>query len=221
MTNKPRYGDLKHKIKENFEFVQTSVQKALIKSAAMQFSKLPFSEHMHSPIIDVIAYLLINERIELSQEIGQLHEKDREKYLKIIDTLEEIGLIQRTNNYLLPDNALIEIEHQNETLYSQLSNALAFYFSHGYENIQSVHQVVGPHLTISGYIYQQSIEYDDLTPVKYEEIRRIVHLIYRQDLKQIKIPRYLIQLNKVKLIELESKHGEDTWLPNVDVYSEP
>ena len=123
-------------------------------------------------------------------------------------------------NYLTPNNILIEIEQRSDDLRSQLSNALAYYFEQGYDNIQSIHQVVGPHLTISGYIYQQSIEYDDLTPVKYDEIRRMVHLMYAQDIKLIKIPRYLIQLNNVSLLKMETQRGEDTWLPDKDVFDQ-
>jgi hypothetical protein len=218
ITSKPTYWDLRTGIKDNLEYVKNTVQQALIKAGAKQFSKSPFSEHMHTPIIDIIAYVLMNNKLQISEEIGRLAEIDREKYIAIINTLVKMGLLDWTGDILSPGNMLVQIEGQSDDLPTKLSDSLAFFFAEGYEDIQSIHQVLGPHLTISGFIFQQSIEYDDLTPISTGQIEEVIQLSYRQEVKRIKTPRYLIQLNKVGIIEQKTINHEEVWLPNEEIF---
>jgi hypothetical protein len=221
IIDKPRDSDVKYMIQENLKFVRTNVEKALIKTAANKFSILPFSEHMYSPIIDVIANLLVNDKMDISQDIGQLREKEREKYTDIIKNLTSIGLIKQEDGYLEPDNAFVELERGEPDLHKQLSKILAYYFTQYYDDLEGIHRIVGPHLTIAGFIYQQSIEYGAITPVRYDEIRRLIIRSYRdEELKLIKIPRYLIQLNNVDIIKMKPLNGEDTWEVNSDIFED-
>jgi hypothetical protein len=218
ILGKPWYREVKSRIQSNLNYIQDNVQMALIKSAANKFSKLAFSEHMYSPIIDIISNLLLNDEMDITNEIGAISEKDRERYLKIISSLSEVGLIEQVGNKLKPNNILIGFEMASNDLHEQLSNALAHYLEKEYTDIPNIHQVVGGHLTIAGYIYQQSIEYDDITPINYDEIQRKVRSVYRQEIKQVKIPRYLIQLNHVDLIDVLNTHGEDFYQPTEAIF---
>jgi len=217
IVDKPRSWDIKSEIKGKLDFVQLTVQKALVKTGAQNFSKLPFSEHMHTPIEDIISFLLLKDKIDLETELSILSEEEKEKYLKNIDLLITTGLIRKNDNFVLPDNAFVEIERSSDNISSKLSKALSYFFAQGYDNISSIQQVLGPYLTISGYIYGQSIEYDDIIPVEYSEIQALIQQSYGQSIKQMKIPRYLIQLNEVGLLDQSSCRGEDMWLPKTDI----
>ena len=217
LLHKPRYWDVRREIEQQLNLVQVTVQKALVKTGADRFSKLPFSEHMHTPVADIIAYLLITDPLDFTQEFSLLYDRAREKYNNIVETLTSMDLVRRSADLLIPGNVLVEIERKEEDLHLKLSDALAYFFVQGYQNIQSVHQVLGPHLTISGYIYQQSVEYDDLIPLEFNEIEKAVRFSYGTPLKQLKLPRYLIQLEEIGVIEATSIKGEDVWTPEQDL----
>lgn len=220
VIDKPRYYDLRDEINSRLDLIQISVQKALVKVGANRFSKLPFSEHMHTPIQDIIAYLLINDTLNLKEEIAPLSEHDQDKYLKNVDLLIKTGLVRKNENLLIPDNALIEIEQSEVNVSFKLSKALSYFFAQGYENIQSIQQVLGPYLIISGFIYEQSIEYDELIEVDYREIQAVLQRYYGQLVKIFKLPRYLIQLIEVGLIEQDIIRGENVWGPTQDILLE-
>jgi hypothetical protein len=130
------------------------------------------------------------------------------------------GLIRKNGNFIVPDNALIEIERSTGDISSKMNNALSYFFAQGYENISSIQQVLGPYLTIAGYIFGQSIEFDDLIPIEYQEIQNLIQQNYGQLIKQMKIPRYLIQLNEVGLIDQSVINGEDVWVPQQNILHE-
>ena len=219
IIDKPRYYDLRNDICKNLDMIQMNVQKALVKVGANMFSHLPFSEHMHTPIQDIISYLLIHDTLNIRNEIDQLTGQEKEKYLKNIDLLTDTGLVRRNEDLLIPDNALIEIEQSEDDISKKLSKALAYFFAQGYENINSIQQVLGPYLLISGYIYEQSVEYDDFISVPYSEIQLIFQRFYGQLIKYFKIPRYLIQLIDVGLIDKKIVNGEYNWLPKESILS--
>jgi hypothetical protein len=62
---------------------------------------------------------------------------------------------------------------------------MAFFFEKGYTFIESINQVLGPHLTIAGFCYENALEYGDLVPINYETIDRMIVGIYRQEMKNL------------------------------------
>lgn len=218
IIEKPRYHEIRNEIKSNLDFIRINVQKALIIAGSEQFAKLPFSEHMHSPIIDIISYLLINDKMEFSPENLTINKTEFERYLKLINFLVDIDLLKIEDDIIVPGNIFIEIESQFDDISDQLAKAMAYYFIKGYNDIPSIHQVLGPHLTIAGFVYQQSIEYDETVPVRYNEISSLIQLIYGKDIMQIKIPRYLIQLEGVGLVINKLQNKEQVWYPNEDIF---
>ncbi|MBI5803547.1 hypothetical protein HY448_02580, partial [Candidatus Pacearchaeota archaeon] len=218
ILDKPRYYDLRAKITSKLEFIRINVQKALVKVAANKFSKLPFSEHMHTPIQDIIAYLLVNDKLDISEQLENLLEQDREKYMKTVEQLIEVGLVRRNGNLLIPDNDLIEIEQVGKDVSDKLSKSLSYFFATGYENIRSIQQVLGPYLIIASFIYEQSIEYGESVGVSYDDIAETIRSNYGSQLvKQFKLPRYIVQLIDVGLIKQDSQGGNNLWLPSEDV----
>ena len=82
-VEKPNYYTVRSEINERLDFIKTNVEKALVKVGADKFSKLPLSEHMHTPIEDIISYLLINDSIDLNTEFSNLSNDILEKYKKM------------------------------------------------------------------------------------------------------------------------------------------
>jgi hypothetical protein len=220
ITEKPRYYDLRGEIIKKIDLIHTTVQKALVKTGANKFSKLPLSEHMHTPIEDIVSILLIKDKIDLTRDFSGISSEDFEKYLKNIEMLTRVGLVRRNENLIIPDNALIEIEQSVEEVAIKLSKALAYFFFVGYEYIESIKQVLGPHLTISGYIYEKSLEYGEITEVGYGEIIENIQFAHTQPLKMVKLPRYLIQLSEVGLIDTTVLKGENFWTPREDIFTD-
>ncbi|MDP2767517.1 MAG: hypothetical protein Q8O41_08735 [Candidatus Methanoperedens sp.] len=215
---RPRYYEVSNIIKENLEKVRITVEMALVKVGANRFAQLPFPAHIHSPIVDILSWLLINDKIDMAKDLSLIGVDDKDKYVQNINLLESTGLIRKSENLILPDNNLIEIETRYQTLPEKLSSSLAFFFEKGYTFIDSIKQVLGPHLTITGFCYEKSLEYGDLIPISYETIDRIVADVYRQEVKRIKLPRYLIQLETVGLLEEKIKHGKVVWSGTEEIF---
>jgi len=215
---RPRYYDMSNVIRENLRKVRTTVEMALVKVGASRFAQLPFPEHMHTPIADILSWLLIKDRIDLSKDLFLIGVDGSDKYIQNINLLESVGLVRKSGNLILPDNNLIEIETRCTTLPEKISNSMAFFFEKGYTFIESINQVLGPHLTIAGFCYENALEYGDLVPINYETIDRMIVGIYRQEMKKFKLPRYLIQLESVGLLEETNISGKVVWKGNEDIF---
>jgi len=220
VLEKPTYYDVQSEIQEKLSEVRERVEEALVKAGSSRFAKLPFPEHMHTPIIDILSWVLTNDKIEIDIHIDILAEKDKEKYLKNIQNLKQLGLVKKEGNIILPDNNLIEIERKYDNLPNKVSNALAFYFERGHEFIESIREVLGPHLTISSYCYKEALEYGEIKSVTYDSIENIISRNYPGQLKKIKLPRYLMQLESVNLLDQVERSGEKVWIGKEDVFKQ-
>jgi len=58
-VNRTRIHDIKSNIRQQKRVVEEAVQKALVRSSARKFSKLPFPELRYTPILDILSQLLI------------------------------------------------------------------------------------------------------------------------------------------------------------------
>jgi hypothetical protein len=214
----PRFYELQSRINTNIEKVKTVVEKALVKVGSKKFSILPLAEHMHTPILDIISWILLNDKLELPRELSSIGEFDKTKYLQNIDILEKTGLLRKEGNLILPGNPMIEIETKGTDTPTKLFHALSYFFEKGYDYIDSIRQVLGPHLTLSGYCYEQSLEYGEIVPINYETISSVFFDVYRQQYKMLKLPRYLIQLQSVGLLEEKTIHSQRVWLCNQEIF---
>jgi len=215
---RPRYYDVSNAIKEKLDTVKTTVEMALVKVGANRFAKLPFPEHMHTPIVDILSWILINDKMDVSEDLSLIGIVDRDKYIQNIHLLESMGLIRKSGDIILPANNLVEIDTKYKTFPEKISGSIAFFFEKGYTFIESIKQVLGPHLTITGFCYEKSLEYGDTTPINYETIDRMIVDIYRQEVKRFKLPRYLIQLESVGLLEESTISGKIVWKGKEDIF---
>ena len=218
IIDKPTFYDITHKINENLNFVHRTVQKALVKVGANKFAELPFSSHMHSPMLDILSWILVNDRIDLSIDFEQINEDERNKYYQNIELLIKYGLLEMEGDILIPGNYLIEIESKDNHYHEKLSKALSFFFEQGYEEIESIFQVIGPHLTISSICYEQSFEFGSVIPLNYFEIESAFMKTYKAEIKRIKLPRYLVQLEAVDILESKTIAGTVTWSANNNLF---
>jgi hypothetical protein len=219
IVDKPTFYQVQHKISENLTLVQKTVQKALVKVGANYFAELPFPSHMHTPLLDVLSWLLVNDRIDVSVDFEQINEEERKKYQQNIDILMKYGLVEIEGNIITPGNYLIEIESRGKNYHERLSKALSFFFERGYEEIDSIYQVVGPYLTLSSICYERSFEYGGVLPQDYFEIESIFMETYRAEIKRIKLPRYLVQLEAVNILESKTIGGKISWSANENLFN--
>ena len=81
LVYRPEYYEISNAINGNLGGVRTTVEMALVKVAANRFVKLPFSEHTHTPIVDILSWILINDTIEISKDVSSIAIDDKEKYI--------------------------------------------------------------------------------------------------------------------------------------------
>ena len=218
MIDRSSYYDVRSAIQEQLDNVRTTVEMALVKVGANRFAHLPFPEHMHTPIVDVLSWVLINDRIDVLEDLSVIRDVDREKYVQHINLLESTGLVRRSGNLIIPDNNLVEIERKYKKLSEKILNAMAFFFEKGYTSIDSIKQVLGPHLTITGFCYEIALEYGEVRHIDYTSIEQMIYQRYRQDVKRIKLPRYLIQLESVGLLEETKVSGKSVWRGKENIF---
>ncbi len=220
IIEKPRYYDVANTLSEALKIIRTSVEKALVKVAASKFSKLPFGEHMHTPILDILSQLLTNESFNIEEEFD--NESDKSRYIEYINSLINCGLVRTVDNIVLPGNSLVEIEkiytEKNKSTPDKLHAALSLFFERGFDKIASIRAVLGPYLDITGTCYQEAVEYDSIIPISYKTFVSSILEDYRyQPIKKTKVARYLIQLEEVGLLQEVIKNGETLWKPEESI----
>ena len=218
IVDMPRYYDVRNTIRNFIQQIATVVDKALVKVGADRFSRLPFPTHMHSPVVDVLSWVLTNNELNTEEVLQSASDDERDKYIQHIQSLENVGLVRVTESLIEPADLLIEIESRSPSLQRNLSDALTVFFQEGYDMIESIRQVLGPHLVISSFCYQSSLEYGDLVGLTYGVIEKNMMERYRQE-KRIKIPRYLAQLESIEMLRGDVRKGEPVWFGTEDVFS--
>lgn len=224
IIDKPTFFEVRAAIQNNLNIIHETVAKALVKIGAREFSQIAYAAHMHTPFTDVLANLLLKDHIEVSEHISVLPEDQQTKYLSNIDLLEKLGLVEKNDSRILPGPLLIEVEsmgqRENKKPDDILSDALKVFFERGYNHLDSVHQVLGPHLNLSSYCYEKSLEYGSLVPIYYNDFESVINYRYGFSYEKIfKLPRYLMQLQNIGLIDTEIISGERTWIGNESIYS--
>ena len=212
-------GNIKHQLKE----VNIIVQKALVKVGAKRFAQLPFPDLRFTPIQDIISTLSTQNKINLNAFYASLYPGDIDKYKRYMRILESesIQLIRITEDGILPGNNLIEIEYQlnkkaeseNRPLpiYEKVIEALAFFYLHGYEHIDAIEDVLGIYLNLAGHYYEESYEKGALAILSFSDFEDVIRDIPEYSkVKYVKLPRYLIQLERIGLLQ-SRKHGDETF----------
>ncbi len=209
VIDRPRYYDVQNAIREKMNFISESVEKALVRVAADQFSLLPFAVHLHTPVIDVLSWLLLRGSLQL-HDLDIVPAEPAQKLISTLQPLEQVRLIDIRGETVVPGPILIGIEERFERTDKQLSAALAHYFREGYHFIDSIRQVLGPHLTLSSIMYERAVESEEPILLSLQQIEKDFNTFYRAE-RLLKLPRYLVQLEAIGVAEKEVRSGTTMW----------
>ncbi len=217
IVDRTRYYDLQHRIQDRLTEIRNTVEKALVKSSAERFARMAFPEHMHSPVLDLLSWIMIHGELG-SPKLESLAGPESGKYIRYVRMLETVGLLEMRDDLIAPTSYFIEIESQQKSLNDRVTDALSFYYSRGYEQIDSIRQFVGPQLMVSGFVYEASLGVDEPIATPYSDIERALHEGYRETKKVLQLPRYLAQLEGVELLVRTSSVREPAWQPSAEAY---
>lgn len=217
--NRTQIHDIKTNIRRQKRVIEETVQKALVRSSARKFSKLPFPELRYTPILDILSRLLLEGAIA-EEELERLTDQYEQSYRDYIGTLVDVGLARMTDTHLEADDFLIELRAQESALPEQLNAAMAHFFEEGAGNIETIRQILGPYLTLAGHYYMQVLESGGMPEMVEDEFRQQINKAYRgsdRELKKFKLAHYLIQLEDVELLQSDMDTGVRTWVGEEEV----
>lgn len=219
--NRTRIHDIKSNIRQQKRVVEEAVQKALVRSSARKFAKLPFPELRYTPILDILSQLLIEGFIE--GELEAMSSQYERNYKDYIEILQEAGLVRLNGSQIEADDILIEIEARDATPPEKLNAAIAHFFEEGTTDIDTIRQILGPYLTIAGHYYIQVLESGEMPHITEDEFREQLDKTYTgsdRELKKFKLAHYLIQLEDVGLLESGDEASPRTWTGEQEVWDD-
>lgn len=218
VVDRPRYFDVQRAIRDKLEFVSRSVEKALVKIAADRFSLLPFPVHLHTPVLDVLSWLLVKDSMQLT-ELGDAPEETRQKLVATLSPLQRVGLIEIHDATVTAGPMLVGIEENYDTAPKQLEHAMAHFFREGFEFIDTVRQVLGTHLTVSSVLYEKAEEGGGSVPLSLDQIETEFQRFYSHE-KLTKLPRYLVQLESIGVTRRSVKAGASLWSATPELFAQ-
>lgn len=212
-VERPHLHQIEAQIRRKRMEVETAVQKALVKASAEQFSHLPFPEHRYTPILDVLSHLIIEGPIT-EEELSEMNSVDEQKYQDYVDMLAEVDLVRWEGGRVEADNILIELQTEEQDPPVLLNSAMAHFFSAGADHIETIREILGPHLILSGHYYRRSLELEEMPRMAEQEFDEVIQWNYSGNdrvQKRFKLSRYLIQLEDVGLLESHNGTGPREW----------
>ncbi len=213
IVEKFHVSQFRKEVKEKLNSISIEIEKALVKVGASNFAQIPFASHRHTPMYDILAWIVVNGSMNLNEELMNLSDDDQNKYRNCIELLERLSLVEIEEDILIPGNILYGFEKLNKPFSDTVCIAMEYVYKEGYEFIDSIRNALGSYLILSHIIYGPSIELGELVDVGLNEIEQNYYAtegIYELT-KRIKVPRYLIQLEDIGLIEYISKNGAPLW----------
>lgn len=229
--------EINQRISDKEYEIEIAVQKALIKASAKRFSRLPYTTHRYTPIIDILSEVILSGKIDASRFVT-FGDDEREKYDEHLQTLIDVNLVDRENNNIRPSKELVSIQtgqspNSDDTDTTErplkgkkpskvLNESMAFLLEQRIDDIETLHEILGPHLKIAGYYYRRAIEIDGLPKLTKNEIKNHFSGKYQGErgrLKLFKLSRYLLQLEEVGLIKSQVHLGERVWVGDSDIKS--
>lgn len=217
-----RIHDIKTNIRKQKRVIEEAVQKALIRSSARKFSKLPFPELRYTPILDVLSRLLLEGAVS-EEQLEQMSAQYEKSYRDYIESLIDVGLARMQDDHLEADDILIEIRAREPAPPAQLNAAMAHFFEEGVNDLETIHQILGPYLALAGYYYTQVLESGEMPRLTEDEFEDQMDKVYRgsdRELKKFKLAHYLIQLEQVGILESEMDTGPRTWRGTEEVWDQ-
>lgn len=212
-VDRPHLHQIEIQIRRKRKKIETAVQKALIRASADKFSHLPFPEHRYTPLLDVLSHLIIEGPITV-QEFSEMNSMDEQKYREYVDTLSEVDLVRWKEDRVEADNILIELQVEEQAPPVLLNSAMAHFFRVGANHIETIREILGPHLIISGHYYRRALELGEMPRMSEREFDEVLRWNYSGNdrvQKRFKLSRYLIQLEDVGLLESHNGTGPREW----------
>ena len=212
-------------VREVEERIQEAVEKALISAAAKDFTKLPFPENRYAPVEDLLAEIILKGSISIEAVTELQSSEDDDKYTKHIGTLEQNELIRRENGRLKPGDILASIQRDTDKNHEALNGALGHFFQENINDLEKLHQVLGPYLAIAGFYYRLAIDSDGLPMVSEKELREAFRAHYsgrgrQTKLKEFKMSRYLLHLERAGILESVTESDGRLWTGDEDIRDE-
>lgn len=194
-------------IRERLETVEGSVEEAILRSGADKFSTLPFSEHMHTPLVDILSNLIYDERINTVAWTGNLpQDEDELKFTDYVDLLSRAELVRQEGTYLVPGNILLGLIEKNPEAPKLLRQALSHFFK--VQDIENARRVIGPQLKLASKIYEAALEWGPDAGYDPATLRTAFVQAYNGQTKKIlQFPRYLLQLEQIGIVRTVEEHG--------------
>lgn len=218
VTDRTDLHEIEAEIEEKEKEIEREVQRALIKSSAEEFSQLPYSTHRYTPVRNILSELILSAELPKSKlETMGVYEK----YLDHINLLLDCNLIREENGSYVAGNILTQILSEGDKQPSEaLKEAMKYLFEKNADNLEMMHEILGPHLEVAGYYYRRAIQSEELPSVSKSEIRRMLES--REHGKKAKrkgfqASRYLLQLEEVGLLESEAEHGNRVWTGDKEI----
>ncbi len=206
-------------IRERLDAVETSVEKALLRSAASKFSELSFAEHMHTPIIDILSGLILDGRIKIADwQRYSGEDETQSRFLDYVAMLAAADLVKTEGDLIRPGNVLVGIQDQAGDPVEVLRGSMSHFFEDGVERIESIRKVVGPHLRIASRVYENALEWGEQAGLTPEYLEGYMHDRYpREPRRPLQVARYLIQLVRIHILRFREADGATTVIPEPDI----
>jgi hypothetical protein len=215
------------RVREYEKEIQQAVEKALISAAAKDFTQLPFPENRYAPVEDILAEVILREPLSIEdiKAIESPGEDEQGKYTKYIQELEEIDLVRRDNGRVTAGNILISARRDTDENHEALNAALAHYFRENVNDLEKIHQILGPYLAVAGFYYRLAIESNTLPSVQENELRSAFKKHYegrgrQTQVKLFKMSRYLLHLERAGILKPLTQSDGRVWSGREDIKSD-
>lgn len=207
--------EVETRIKEEKREMERAVQRALIRSASKQLSRLSYPKHRQTPVIEILSAIILDDEIEE----GHILDK-QEKYDNHIQNLIEVDLVKKEDGYFRADDALKEIIYEKGSPSERLNASLTHLFEKKSDDLDMMNDFLGPYLEVAGYYYQRAFISDSLPKVTLEEFRREIrsrHSGQKGNERAFKTARYLVQLEEIGLLQISELDGDKAWIGTTDI----
>lgn len=210
------------KIRDRQDNIELAVRKALVSTSGTKFSHLPFLENQYSPLEDILSELILNRRVDHSKMFGADEER-KSRYRTYLDGLVDIGLAESLDEGTIKaGNRLIGIlQDRGEQYDMALNDAMGVYFENNIDEFEMINRTLGPYLIIAGRYYQRCLELNEMPTIHENELRDAIIAEYsgrRQAQKLLKFSQYLIQLQRVGVLQPTHDNGVRYWEGNEEIY---
>lgn len=216
------------RVREYEQEIQQAVEKALISAAAKDFTQLPFPENRYAPVEDLLSEVILRDSISI-EDLKSLEapntDPENGKYRKYLQQLIDIDLLRREDGRVRAGNILMNIRRDTDKNHEALNGALAHYFRENINNLEKIHQILGPYLAIAGYYYRLAIEANQMPTVEEEALRDAFEQHYKgrgkqTDVKMFKLSRYLLHLERAGILKPVTGSDSRVWSGNQDIMDE-